>query len=155
MQRSMFATIGFKIVRGEPKAIVHWVFVPPRKSWRPLPDKIESHEKEEIKANLTAQLIHSLSCTGLKAELQKRSIRAATTTQEALVEVLLRVLKRGTREGELRLRAKGRPAIGGTLTAPTGDARMVSQYLFACLIPHLKTGKLHNELGTECYTTMD
>ena len=124
MRRSMFATIGFKIVRGEPRAMIHWVFVPPRKSWRPLPDKIESHEikqaeKAEIKSNLTSQLIHSLSCNGLKAELQKLGIRATATTQEALAEVLLRVLKRGTREGELRLRGKGRPTTGGALTPPT------------------------------------
>lgn len=114
MRRSMFATIGFKVVSGEPKAMVHWVFVPPRKSWRPLPEKIESHEikqieRADIKANLTSQLIHSLSCDELKTELQKLGIRAVATTQEALMEVLLRVLKRGSREGELRARGKGRP----------------------------------------------
>ncbi len=89
-------------MRGEPKAIVHWVFVPPRKSWRPLPDKIECHEIKQIKANLTAQLVRSFSCTALKAELQQLDIRAATTTQEALVDVLLRALQSCTRECELR-----------------------------------------------------
>ena len=61
----MIATIAFKMVRGEPKCVIHWVLVLPRKSWRPLPDTIEAHEiekgkKAEIKANLSIQLIHSL-----------------------------------------------------------------------------------------------
>jgi len=89
MRRSMFRTIGFKMVRGEAKAMVHWVFVPPRKSWRPLPDKIERHEikqeeKATIKANLTSQLILSLSCNGIKAELQKLGIRVGEVVGEVV-----------------------------------------------------------------------
>jgi len=160
MRRSMIASIGFKIIRGEPKAILHWIFIPPRKSWRPLADTIQAHEikqgdKAEIKANLSTQFIQSLSCAQLKAELQKLGIRAGACTQEAMIEVLLRVLRRGTTEGELRSRTKGRPTAGGALTAPTGNARMVSEYLYSCLVPFLKGEGLHNETGSECETTAD
>ena len=39
--------------------------------------------------------------------------------------------------------------------SPIGDARMVSEYLYSCLVPYLKTGRLHNELGSECATSID
>ena len=80
MRRSMIATIAFKMVRGEPKCIIHWVLVLPRRSWRPLSDTIEAHEikqgeKAAIKESLTQQLINSLSRAGLAAELKKLDIR--------------------------------------------------------------------------------
>ena len=160
MRRSMFASIGFNLVEGVPKAFIHWVLVPPRKSWRPLSDKIESHEiqeaeKADIKGNLTVQVIRSLSNSGLKEQLKTLGIRAPTTTPEEMREVLLRVLKNGTREGELRARGRGRPTAGGALMAPTGNARMVSEYLYSCMVPYLKGEGLKNEAGSECATTMD
>jgi transposase len=160
MRRSMFASIGFNLVEGVPKAFIHWVLVPPRKSWRPLSDKIESHEiqeaeKADIKGNLTVQVVHSLSNNGLKEQLKTLGIRAPTTTPEEMRDVLVRVLKNGTREGELRARGRGRPTAGGALMAPTGNARMVSEYLYSCLVPFLKGEGLKNEAGGECTTTMD
>ena len=160
MRRSMIATIGFNIVNGEPKVIIHWVFIPPRKSWRPLEDTIQKHEieegeKAEIKSRLTSSFVNSLSCEGLKNELKTLKIRSTTCDQASMRDVLIRVGRRGSREDELRARGKGRPTAGGQLTAPTGNARMVSEYLYSCLAPFLKNGKLHNADGNECTTTMD
>jgi transposase len=159
MRRSVFATIGFKMVQGIPKAIIHWVLVHGRKSWRPLSDKIEGHEieeneKAEIRGTLTEQIIHSLSTNGLKAELKKLGIRATANTPEAMRECLSRVLKSGTRIDELRSRTRGRPTAGGALMAPTGNARMVSEYLFSCLLPYLRGEGLKND-GDECGGTAD
>ena len=39
--------------------------------------------------------------------------------------------------------------------APTGNARMVSEYLYSCMVPFLKGEGLKNETGSECATTMD
>lgn len=44
MRRTLFATIGFSTVGGEPKAFIHWLLVPPRKSYAPLPDRIQDYE---------------------------------------------------------------------------------------------------------------
>ena len=70
-------------------------------------------------------------------------------------ETLLSVLRKGTREGQLRASGRGRPNAGGALMAPTGDARMVSEYLCSCLVPFLKGKGLHNATGDTCLHTAD
>ena len=48
MRRSMFATIGFHEIKGDqPKAFIHWTLVPPRKSRKPLDERIQSFEVEK------------------------------------------------------------------------------------------------------------
>jgi len=160
LRNAVFATIGFSIVNGQAKALIHWVFIHPRKTWRPLPDTIQAYEikpqeKQEIRDNLSKQIINSLSNRGLSAELKKLGIRAPANTQASMKDTLLRVRKRATREGELRLRSRGRPDAGGQCIPPTGDARMVSEYLHECLVPFLKGEGLKNEEGTECELTAD
>ena len=44
MRNSVYATIGFKMINGEAKALIHWVFLHPRKTWHPLPDTIQPYE---------------------------------------------------------------------------------------------------------------
>jgi hypothetical protein len=62
--------------------------------------------------------------------------------------------------GELRTRGRGRPTVRVrglqcACEAPIVDARMISEYLYACLMPFLETGKLHNPEGFECQSTTD
>jgi transposase len=161
LRNSVYATIGFNIdADGEYKAIIHWVFIHPRKSWRPLPDEIqeyeiENDERESIKSNLSSQIIKALSAAGLKAELKKLVIRSPTNTKESMTHTLLRVFRRGSREGELRERGKGRPDTGGQLIPPTGTARMFSEYLHECLAPVLQGKGPLNDIDTECRLSAD
>ena len=160
LRNSVYATIGFKIINGEAKALIHWTFVHPRKTWRPLPDEIQEYEiepeeKTEIKATLNKQIIEKLSTTGLKAKLIELGIRASGTDCDSLRDVLLRVAKHGSRLGELRARGKGRPDSGGMVVPPTGDARMASEYLHECLIQFMRGKGLLNEDTAECKLTAD
>ncbi len=161
-RRSLYATIGFEMGGddGEPKAIIHWLLVPPRKSWRPLSDTIESleikdDERRQIKARLSPQLIEGLTNAGLRDELKRLGITSPQNSRASMKETLLRVFRSGSREGELRARGKGRPTLGGATVPPTGDARMVSEYLFSCLVPFLRGDGLRNDGGFECETTAD
>ena len=53
LRNAVYATIGFKLVNGQAKALIHWVFIHPRKTWRPLPDEIKEFEIEpEEKADI-------------------------------------------------------------------------------------------------------
>jgi transposase len=162
MRRVMLACMGFQIGRdGVKHALIHWVLVPPRKSWRPLSDEIEQVELKpteaaDIASALTSvQHIKTLDCGALKAKLKALGIRSAHTSQQIMRETLLRVFKNKTRLGELRVRGRGRPTVGGACEPATIDARTISEYLYACLVPFLKTGKLHNPEGHECQTTAD
>ena len=162
MRRVMFACIAFRVGEdSEKRAIIHWVLVPPRKSWRPLSDEIEQVELKPteavdiLAALASTQQIKALNCDGLKTKLKALAIRSAHTSQQSMCDTLLRVFKNKTRLGELRARGRGRPTVGGACEAPTVDARMVSEYLYACLVPFLKDGKLHNPEGYECQTTAD
>jgi hypothetical protein len=160
LRNSVYATIGFKMVQGRAKGFVHFVFIHPRKTWRPLPDTIEAHEiqpeeKREIKENLSASVIKALSCAGLKAQLTKLGIRSPDNSQASLKDVLLRVTRRGSRLGELRAKGRGRPDGGGALIPPTGDARTASEYLFSCLVPYLEGKGLLNGNTAECKLTAD
>ena len=119
-RRSLYATIGFEMGGddGEPKAIIHWLLVPPRKSWRPLSDTIESleikdDERRQIKARLSPQLIEGLTNAGLRDELKRLGITSPQNSRASMKETLLRVFRSGSREGELRARGKGRPTLGG------------------------------------------
>jgi transposase len=162
MRRVMFACIALQMgENGQKHAIIHWVLVPPRKSWRPLSDEIEqvelkSTEAADISAALaSAQQVKALNCDGLKAKLKALGIRAAHTSVQSMCDTLLRVFKNKTKLGELRARGRGRPTVGGACEPATVDARMTSEYLYACLVPFLKTCKLHNPEGHECQTTAD
>jgi len=81
LRNAVYATIGFKMIDNIPKALIHWVFIHPRKTWRPLENTIQQHEiqddeKTNLKTNLSKQLIHSLTCEGLKDELNKLGIKS-------------------------------------------------------------------------------
>ena len=74
LRNAVYATIGFKIINGQAKALIHWVFIHPRKTWRPLPDtiqeyEIESEEKADIKASLSTPIINALTTAGLKKRI--------------------------------------------------------------------------------------
>lgn len=160
LRNAVYATIGFNMVDGEAKALVHWVFIHPRKTWRPLPDTIQEYElkaneNESIKSSLSRQIIKGLSTTGLKAELKKLEIRSPENTKESMTDTLLRVFRRGSRKGELRARGRGRPDAGGQLIPPTGTARMFSEYLHECLVPFMEGNEVLNAEGTECHLTAD
>ena len=160
LRNSVYATIGFKIVGREAKALIHWVFVHPRKTWRPLPDEIqefeiEAEEKADIKSGLSKTVIDALSVSGLKAKLADLGIRAPATDRDSMRDVLIRVAQKGTRLGELRARERGRPDSGGMLVPPTGDARMASEYLHECLIPFLQGQGLLNADTATCKLTAD
>ena len=160
LRNAVYATIGFKMVDGQAKALIHWVFIHPRKTWRPLESTIQQHEIEDdekarIKASLSKQLINSLTCSGLKAELTKLGIKSDANTKESMTNTLLRVWKRGTRLDELRLLGKGRPDTGGQCIPPTGTARMFSEYLYECLLPFMKGKGALNDAGVECKLTAD
>ena len=136
MRRVMFACIAFRVGEdSEKRAIIHWMLVPERKSWRPLSDEIEQVELKPtdaadiLAALASTQQIKALSCDGLKAKLKELCIRSAHTSQQSMRDTLLRVFKNKTRLGELRARGRGRPTVGGACEAPTVDARMVSEYL--------------------------
>jgi transposase len=156
MRRSLIATIAFQIVGGEKRAIIHWKLVPPRRTWRPLSDEIEAvelspNEAADIRTALTSeQHIKSLNCEGLKGKLKQLGIRSTHTSQQSMREALIRVWKTKSRLGMKRARNRGRPSAGGACEAPVGDARMVSEYLFSCLVPYLKTGELKNGDGFDC-----
>ena len=155
MRNSVLCTVGFALVNGAPKCFIHGVFIPPRKSFRPLKDEVEPFEiqegeRDQIRAALSMQIINSLSTAGLKGELTKLGIRAPENSAESMKATLVRVLQRGSREGELRVRGKGRPSAGGAVIAPTGDSRMTSDYLYNCLLPYLRDGTLLNADGSEC-----
>jgi len=130
LRNSVYATIGFQMVGGEAKAVIHWVFIHPRKTWRPLETtiqeyEIEPDEKADIRASLSKQLIRSSTCEGLKAELTKLGIKSPSLTKEAMVATLMRVWKRGSRLDELRLLGRGRPDTGGQLIPPTSACCLV------------------------------
>jgi hypothetical protein len=156
----MIASIGFAKVGDEYKAFIHWVFIPPRRSWAPLPDTIQEYEigaeeKANIKDSLSTQVINKLSTVGLKAQLKELGIRAPANDQATMKQTLKRVLQRGSRSEELRIRGKGRPNRGGECTPPTGNTRMVSEYLHECLVPFMEGEELLNEEGEECDLTAD
>jgi transposase len=160
LRNTVYATIGFKIINGQAKALIHWVFIHPRKTWRPLPDEIQEYEiepeeKTDIKASLSNPVIDALSTAGLKAKLCELGIRAPTVDRDSMRDVLRRVTRKGTRLGELRVRGKGRPDKGGMLVPPTGDARMASEYLHECLAPYLEGKGLLNGDTAECKGTAD
>jgi hypothetical protein len=80
MRRSMIASIGFSKVGDEYKAFIHWVFIPPRRSWAPLPDTIQEYEigaeeKADIKDSLSTQVINKLSTVGLKGAWNPRTCK--------------------------------------------------------------------------------
>jgi hypothetical protein len=160
LRNSVYATIGFQMVGGEAKAVIHWVFIHPRKTWRPLETtiqeyEIEPDEKANIRGSLSKQLIRSSTCEGLKAELTKLGIKPPSLIKEAMVATLMRVWKRGSRLDELRLLGRGRPDTGGQLIPPTGTARMFSEYLHECLLPCMEGRGGLNADGTECNLTAD
>ena len=70
-RRLMFATIGFDVTsEGEKRAFIHWVLVPPRKSFRPLDEKIQEWEIEpEEKAELKAKYTQKSMCSSAGQEL--------------------------------------------------------------------------------------
>jgi hypothetical protein len=118
MRRSMIASIGFQKLGNEYKAFIHWAFIPPRRSWAPLPDTIQEYEigreeKANIKDGLSTQVINKLSTLWLNAQLKELGIRKPTNDQASLKGTLLRVRRRGSRLGELRIRGKERPSRGG------------------------------------------
>ena len=160
MRRSMFATIGYKSVGSQVKAFIHWLLVPPRKSWRPLEERIQSceidaAEKGPIKEKYNEAYVNALTTAGLKMELAALGIRATDTTCEAMREVLLRVGRTGTRLNELRARGRGRPDSGGALVPPTGNAYMVSEYLHQCLGTYMAGQDLWAGEKTECELSGD
>ena len=160
MRRSLLATIGFKKVGAEYKALIHWLLIPPRRSWRPLGDvieavEIEPSEKEELK-QLTKLYVDSLGVDGLKAKLKDLSVRSEEKNVASMRATLIRIGRAGSREGELRSSTqKGRPSLGGKLVAPTGDSRQLSEYLHQCLVPFLNTGELWAADKDTCALTMN
>ena len=81
MRRSMFATIAYTEIKGEPKAFIHWTLVIPRKSYKPLPDRIQTQEintkdKIQLKQRYTADFVNTRTCAALKDELKSLGIRA-------------------------------------------------------------------------------
>jgi len=60
------------MVEGEAKALILWVFIHPRKTWRPLPDTVQDFEiapgeKDGIKTSLSPVVVKALSATGLRS----------------------------------------------------------------------------------------
>ena len=139
-RRVMFATIGFNVTStGERQALIHWVLVPPRKSFRPLEERIQEWEIEApderaaLKAKYTEGYVQKCTQAGLKKELQDLGLRAPENTCAVMRDVLLRVGRTGSRVGELRARGLGRPSTGGQVLPATGNAFMTSEYLHQCL----------------------
>jgi hypothetical protein len=138
----MLATIGF-IINDEPKALIHWVLVHPRRSRKPPTDIIEEDEEETREQK---KLISSLNEEELKRmklpaarDLQQLGIRSAEKTRPVIMrKELLTVMRTKTRVGQLRRRAMGRPDEGGAIEAPIITARSVSEYFFRGLVPFLK-----------------
>ena len=125
---SCIGTIGYKMVEGEAKAFIHLVFIPNnRRSFRPLPDRVQSFEiekaeKKKLKAKYTTQRVEGFTSTQMKAELKSLGLRAPENTKASMKDVLLRIGRSGSRENELRCRGCGRPDQGGSQQVPTGDA---------------------------------
>ena len=160
MRRSMFATIGYTEIKSEPKAFIHWTLVIPRKSYKPLPDRIQAQElapedKTQLKQRYTADFVNTRTCVALKEELKSLRIRAPENRMASIKDVLLRVGRRGSIEGELRRRSKGRPDTGGRLIPPTGNAHMVSEYLHQCLGIYLDSGELWGSDRDTCELSAD
>jgi transposase len=159
-RRSMYATIGFTKIGGKFKAFIHWVLIPPRRSWRPLGEAIEKSEQGEFTRaelkRLTGVVINGLTLQGLKDKLKELGVRSENNTADSMRTALKRIGQRGSRVGELRARkGPGRPSKGGALTVFTGDARIASEYLHQCLLPYMNSGELWSPQATECKLTMD
>ena len=114
LRRSMLCTtIAFHEIKGQPpKAFIHWTLVPPRKSRKPLDERIQSFEvekgeKRELKSKYTPEHVASWSSRGLKAELKDLGITSPEKTVASMRDVLLRVGRTGTRVGELRAKVQG------------------------------------------------
>jgi len=162
MRRTLFATIGFSTVGGEPKAFIHWLLVPPRKSYAPLPDRIQDYEitdpaseRAALKQKYTAAFVNGITSEGLKRELKELRIRSPATSTASMREVLLRVGRNGSKTNELRMRKRGRPNAGGVVVPPTGDAYMVSEYLYEGLGTYLDGQDLHAGDQIECKYSAD
>jgi transposase len=160
LRNAVYATVGFEMVEGDAKALINWVIIHPRNTWRPLPDTVQDFEiapgeKDDIKTSLSPVVVKALSVAGLRSKLAELGIRSPENDRDSMQKVLLRVARRGSRAGELRVRRKGRPDSGGVLIPPTGDARMASEYLHECLVPFMRGMGLKNDDSAVCKLTAD
>ena len=158
--RALYLTIGFDTRGGEAKPLIHGVLIPPRRTHKPLAERIQSYEiepgeKMALRDRFDERSVNSMSNVMLKAELRSLGIRAADATAAAMKDTLLRVGRLGTRLGELRARTSGAQDKGGALTPAIGDARMFSEYLSQCLVTFLDGQGLWNPAGHECKLSAD
>jgi hypothetical protein len=56
LENTVYTIISPKTINGQAKALIHWVFIHPRKTWRPLPDEIQEYEIEPEKYDIKASL---------------------------------------------------------------------------------------------------
>jgi hypothetical protein len=134
----MYLTIGYKLnARGEPLGFVHWLCVPPQRGHKPLTERFETWETEEklektqLKERYTEAFVNSLTNEGVKNELRTLGVRSVAAASAK--DTLIRVGRTGSRVGELRIRDKGRPSLGGELRPHTPTAYYFSEYLSQCL----------------------
>ena len=141
---------------GAPRAFVHWILVPPRKSFAPLPDIIQDYEEKRgergtLRHEYTDEKIEKLGDIQLRVELNKIGVRSADSNKTgARMRDTLRSVARNGRVGERRARAKGRPAGCGAVRPAVVTARVVTEYFHQCLYPFLTEVGLWNKEGYLC-----
>jgi hypothetical protein len=158
----MYLTIGYKLgADGEPLAFCHYLLVPPQRSHKALPDRVDSSEVEDVKKEkrtlketYTEAYVKALTCEGLKRELNSIGLRAPANTAASMRETLIRVGRTGSRVGELRQRGVGRPEKGA-LKPHTSTAYAFSEYLSQCLGTYAAGDELWSEGEHECTLSAD
>ena len=133
--------------------------VHPQRGHKPLTERYETWEAEEklektqLKERYTEAFVNSLTNEGVKNELRTLGVRSVA--EASAKDTLIRVGRNGSRVGELRLREKGRPNLGGEFRAHTPTAYYFSEYLTQCLLTYASgeslwaEGKNDGELSSD------